>query len=253
MKVTLIDATGFSAENPSHYAAKLLIYTKNTRLVQGEESRAKVDAMSHEEIAEELKYIANTIRSSWEFIDYAFEIKGVTRAFTHQFVRTRTASYAQQSMRSVDMCGFEVDTPESVMRSGAQGESVWREAVNTIKGAYSVLTKLSGVPTEDARGLLPTNVKTNIIVKMNLRTLADLAGKRINPRAQGEYSSVVREMAREAMEVHPWILPFLSPERTATPSLDAILKESLGDDTPFSRPQVNEALKELDKLKSIWG
>ena len=47
----------------------------------------------------ELDYMSKTIPSSWEFVDYTFMIEDVTRALTHQLVRTRTASYAQQTMQ----------------------------------------------------------------------------------------------------------------------------------------------------------
>ena len=45
---------------------------------------------------------------------YTFEIKGVSRALTHQLVRHRMASYAQQSQRYVNKVAFEYITPESI-------------------------------------------------------------------------------------------------------------------------------------------
>src|SRR5690606_21060936 len=115
-KVTLISYTGHGHPDPL-YAARLLAYAKNTRLEQGEETRAKIEAMSEEELSKELEYIAGTIRSSWEFVDYTFEIKDVTRAFTHQLVRTRTASYAQQAQRVVDMGHFSAMKPETIINA----------------------------------------------------------------------------------------------------------------------------------------
>ena len=51
--------------------------------------------------------MANTIPSSWEFVDYTFLVTGVSRAYTHQQVRTRAASYAQQTMRVLNMGEFD--------------------------------------------------------------------------------------------------------------------------------------------------
>jgi len=113
MEVNLIDYTGMGHPD-CHRAARLLVYTKNTRLEQGEDTRAAIEALTKAELEDQLAYIANTIRSSWEFVDYTFEIIGVTRAFTHQFVRTRTASYAQQSQRAIDMSEFTTERPESI-------------------------------------------------------------------------------------------------------------------------------------------
>jgi hypothetical protein len=92
-------------------------------------TRASIDTWPQDRVLEELDYIAKTIRSSWEMVDYTFQITGVTRAFTHQFVRTRTGSYAQQSQRSVDMStGIEVLMPESVLAAGK--EPAWSRVVN---------------------------------------------------------------------------------------------------------------------------
>lgn len=251
MNVRLIDYTGINAADPADYAARLLIYAKNTRLTQGEETQAQIAKMSAEDVIKELDGISKTIRSSWEFVDYTFEIRGVTRAFTHQFVRTRTASYAQQAQRVVDMAGFEWLTPDTV-RADVNCIEAWDALMHQIDQCYQFL-HAHGIPAQDCRGVLPTNVLTNIIAKMNLRTFADLVGKRDNLRAQGEYHGVAIEMKAEVLRAHPWTLPFLNPERTATPSLDAILAEVMGAMSPVDQPRLNAALKELDALKGIWG
>lgn len=251
-KVTLISYTGHGHPDPL-YAAKLLAYTKNTRLEQGAETRSKIEAMSEEELTSDLNYISGTIRSSWEFVDYVFEIRDVTRAFTHQLVRTRTASYAQQAQRVVDMKDFGALKPETVMGvDEEESDSQWDELMTHISDVYKYYQS-KGVPHQDCRGVLPTNVYTNIIMKANLRTLADLLAKRKNLRAQGEYGWVAMEMEKCVLAVHPWAEPFLNPERTSTPALDALLKEALGADSPIDKPSVNLALKELDTLKAVWG
>lgn len=251
-KVTLISYTGHGHPDPL-YAARLLAYTKNTRLEQGEETRAKIEAMSEEELSKELEYIAGTIRSSWEFVDYTFEIKDVTRAFTHQLVRTRTASYAQQAQRVVDMGHFSAMKPETVISADEEdGFSRWDELMDHISSVYRYYQK-KGVPNQDCRGMLPTNVHTNIIMKANLRTMADLLAKRKNLRAQGEYGEVAAMMEAEILRVHPWTEPFLNPVRTRTPALDELLKDALGTASPIDRPKINAALKELDTLKGVWG
>lgn len=249
MQVDLIDFTGAGNPDP-WYAARKLVYAKSTRLEQGAETRAKVAAMAEEELLKELNYIAGTIRSSWEFVEYTFEIKGVTRAFTHQLVRTRHGTYAQQAQRVVDMGHFEALMPDTVIEAD-DGEA-WESLMSHIAHVYQHYAKM-GVPNQDCRGVVPTNVKTNIIAQFNLRTLADLVGKRENLRTQGEYADVVRQMKALALEVTPWVVPFLNPERNQTPALDALLKAALGDKSPIDAPEVNQALKELDTLKAVWG
>lgn len=247
--VALIDYTG-AGSSDSMYAARLLLYTKNTRLGQGPEQRKKFAEMDEQAIIDELDYVAKTIRSSWEFVDYTFEIQGVTRAFTHQLVRTRTASYAQEAQRVVNKTDFANLKPDTVI--AVDNGDHWDELMKHISDCYAWY-QAHGVPNQDCRGVLPTNVLTNIITKMNLRTLADIVGKRENLRAQGEYADVVRGMKREVLAVHPWVAPFLNPERTKTPELDEILRLALGDNSPIDKPRVNAALKELDALKGTWG
>jgi flavin-dependent thymidylate synthase len=249
MKVSLIDFTGYGC-NDMWRAARLLIYSKNTRLEQGEDTRNKVLRMNNDKLIEELHAISMTLRSSWEFVDFTFEVKDVTRAFTHQLVRTRTASYAQQAMRVVDMQGFKTLVPETVKERRLDDQ--WDLHMAHTDDLYTTMIQL-GVPSEDARGILPTNILTNILVKFNLRTFADLVGKRENLRAQGEYADVVREMKRLAIGEMPWLDMFLNPKRTHTPSLDAILKTMLDGRPPAQVPAVNNALKELDMLKGTWG
>jgi flavin-dependent thymidylate synthase len=254
MKVSLIDYTGAGSADP-WYAARLLAYTKNTRLGQGEATRASFAEMDEDDLKKELDYIAGTIRSSWEFVDYTFEIQAVTRAFTHQLVRTRTASYAQEAQRVVDMSDFKALKPDTVIEidtAHESGFSAWDRLMEMIAETYSYYSD-QGVPNQDCRGVLPTNVYTNIIVKMNLRTLADLLAKRKNLRAQGEYGSVAKEIERLVLDIHPWTKPFLDPERTRTPALDAILARLLGSASPIDKPELNAALKELDTLKATWG
>jgi flavin-dependent thymidylate synthase len=250
VKVYLIDYTGNGHFDPL-FAARLLAYTKNTRLEQSPSGLGKFMDMPETELNEELDYISKTLRSSWEFVDYTFQIVGVTRAFTHQLVRTRTASYAQQAQRVVNMGEFESLMPDTV-KGDEEKEAIWAGVMDMIAYGYQKLQS-EGVPNQDCRGLLPTNVLTNIITKMNLRTLADLIGKRKNLRAQGEYADVARAMERCVLEVHPWTKPFLDPDRLRTTHLDKLLKEALGDKSPIDKPEINAALKELDGLKGTWG
>jgi len=249
MKVTLIDYTGCGSIDP-WYAARLLIYAKNTRVEQGIKHRVKTAMMEAHEIIDELNKIANTIRSSWEFVTFTFEILDVTRAFTHQLVRTRHGSYAQQAQRVVDMRAFGSLLPQTV--KDKELEADWLAHMSDVSDFYADMID-AGIPAQDARGVLPTNIYTNILAQFNLRTFAELCGKRDNLRAQGEYADVVRAMKAEAYNRMPWLAPFLEPERTKTPVLEAILKKILDGKSPVDVPQVNDALKELDKLKGTWG
>jgi thymidylate synthase (FAD) len=220
MKVTLISYT--------QDAEDLLIFTKRTRLKMSPDGLETVRAMSQEEKMAELDYMANTIPSSWEFVDYTFMVEGVSRAYTHQQVRTRAASYAQQSMRITDMSGFDFVMPERLKNTYA-GEVVERHNLET-KGVYEDLIEMA-VPAEDARSILPTNIATNIVVKMNLRTFSELVKSRTGGRTQGEYQAVVSAMADEVLRVHPWAEKFFFKDgRDYFAEIEAFAEEQFGGD-----------------------
>jgi flavin-dependent thymidylate synthase len=209
MTVTLIDYTQSAVEK--------LIYTKNTRVTLGKDTRDKVVNMTDKEKEHELAYIAKTVPSSWEFVTYTFEILGVTRAFTHQLVRTRTGSYAQQAMRVNKMSQFDYLTGPTI-EANPYLESLYDECMERIQGCYNLLID-GGAAVQDARGVLPTNILTNIIAQFNLRALSDLVRKRWTARVQDEYRSVVVAMVEQVLIVHPWAEQFLIPNKVA------ILKE----------------------------
>jgi flavin-dependent thymidylate synthase len=154
----------------------------------------------------------DTIKSSWEMVDYVFQIEGVTRVFTHQLVRTRTGSYAQQAMRVVDARDFPIQKPHSV---SLDNELHWDRAVEAIRSAYTYMVE-NDVPAQDARGILPNNVQTKIFAKINLRTLQEMAKLLLCTRTQGEYQDVFREMRRLVVEAHPWAEEFIEVHCAAT-------------------------------------
>jgi thymidylate synthase ThyX len=91
-----------------------------------------------------------------------------------------------------------------------------------INKSYQILRR-KGVAAEDARGVLPTNIYTNIVAKFSLRTLHEMAKSRLSPRAQGEYQEVFKLMVKAVVEVHPWAEPFLTPTEWAAPSMSKAL------------------------------
>lgn len=183
-------------------ALALLLRTKNTRLKFDSDPALWSELQRQEQLA----YMRDTIRSSWEFVDYTFRITGVTRAFTHELVRTRTGSYAQESQRTIDASGNGFLNP---YRQGADtplAAPYCEEFDATCNAAFESYTALlaNGAQAQDARGVLPTATLTSIIAKFNLRTLHETAKVRLCVRAAGEYQRVFREMRSRVIEVHPW-------------------------------------------------
>lgn len=202
MKVEIIDYT--------RNAVDKLIYTKETRLTLGQDTRERIAKMSEAEKMEKLRYMAGTIPSSWEFVHYTFEITGVSRAFAEQFKRTRTGSYAQQTLRMLEVGDFEYETGPTV-EEGVIRTNIYQRTMAVINDAYKSMIGL-GAKAEDARGVLPLNIHTNLIAEFNLRTLSEMVKKRSGQRTQGEYRKVLDAMKAEVYRVHPWAIWFLEPD-----------------------------------------
>lgn len=138
------------------------------------------------------------LKAPLEFVDLHFFIEGVTRAFTHQMVRQRTAVYAQESLRFAVKGDLvkETDYPPSLRDQSRQWErKSWTVALDNIEDTYTDLIQ-SGIPAEDARGLLPHATKTRLHYKTNLRNLLDHAGNRLCTQAQFEWREVFTGIVR---------------------------------------------------------
>jgi flavin-dependent thymidylate synthase len=199
MKVELIESTP--------HALELLLLTKGTRL-QHDSSLEKIRAWPEERKLAELAYMKDTIKSSWEFVNFTFRISGVSRAFTHQFVRTRTGRYAQESMRTVDARGNGWLVPEGIAAYAGETQDAYNGAMEEGFDNYAALID-RGVPQQDARNVLPTGALTSIIAQFSLRTLHEMATTRLCVRTQGEYQSVFRAMKAAVVEALPWAEPFI--------------------------------------------
>lgn len=191
-------------------ALTILLETKGTRLAHSEDPAT----WSEEKRQEHLDYMRDTIKSSWEFVTYIFKITTVTRAFTHQIVRTRTGSYAQQAMRVVDAREHPILLPPSI-EANAEWLAEWQKVEQALMAGYSKLVDM-GAPMQDARGLLPTNITTSITAQFNLRSLHEMAKLRLCTRTQGEYQDVFRRMREEVLKIHPWAAEFIEVHCVST-------------------------------------
>lgn len=126
------------------------------------------------------------LRTPLEAIDFHFMVEGLTRASWDQMVRQRTATFAGESLRFA-VKGDLVDVVRKgpMVRTPAQ-RATWDDTVRQISEAYHALIS-SGVPQEDARGLMPLNILTRGHWKSNLRNLEAEIGKRLCTQAQFEW------------------------------------------------------------------
>lgn len=223
MNLSIIDYTGKATPDPKYYAARLLAFTKATRLDMTPGLVEAINDWPVEQLEDELQYMASTIPSSWEFVNVTFLIQGVSRAAAQQITRTRTASFAMQSQRVVDMRSVEFVNPfpgsEFTLRNLFEGSCLHALA------RYTSLIN-NGASKQDARGVLPAATECNLVAQYNLRSLVDLIRARSSLRTQGEFAELVVLMKEAVLNIWPWAGSFFeSPNDKAIEMLEAAAKE----------------------------
>ena len=150
--------------------------------------------------------------SPLEQVHFEFGISGVSRAFSHQFVRHRVGiSFEQQSQRYVTYKdgAFPYTVPKTVETAGLAPDM---EALFEQAGDLYERLVQAGVPAEDARFLLPNATNTNFKITLNFASLLHMSDLRLCTRAQWEFRRVVALMRAEVMRVAPELGRFLQPK-----------------------------------------
>jgi len=149
----------------------------------------------------------------FEFANFVFDFVDVTRSFTHQIVRTRTASFVQESMRFSAKVGeqFKYSVPDSVRDIPNQGgTALYLGIMENIQRCYENLIDI-GIPVENARGVLPTNILTSIIMGIDYRNLVQMCESRLCHQTQKEHREAMLIVKDLVMGVEPLMGNYLQP------------------------------------------
>jgi len=134
-----------------------------------------------------------------EHATFTFEITDVSRALSHQLVRHRIASFAQQSQRHVKLRdGHDWYVAPPTATPG------FHMAIEVARQAYLQAID-NGMPLEDARYLLPNATKTSLVMTMNARSLHNFFALRCCNRAQWEIREMANKMLHHCKRVAPVI------------------------------------------------
>ena len=122
------------------------------------------------------KMVASLIKSGHEAMleHVSVTVKFVVdRGISHELVRHRLASFAQESTRycnySKDDFGSEITfiIPEYLDYKSA-GWNTWKETMKTCEDSYFKLLDI-GLTPQEARAVLPNSLKTEVVMTANLR------------------------------------------------------------------------------------
>ena len=122
------------------------------------------------------KFVAGLIKSGHEAMleHVSITVKFVTdRGISHEIVRHRLASYAQESTRycnySQDKFGHELTfiIPD-FLEYGSEGFKLWKDEMKQVEKTYFAMLEAGHTPQE-ARSVLPNSLKTELVMTANLR------------------------------------------------------------------------------------
>ena len=150
--------------------------------------------------------------SPLEHVWFEFAIAGVSRAFSHQFVRHHIGiSFEQQSQRYVAFKKgeFPYTVPDTVKRAGF-GEKM-EDAFDRLGDLYQEMLD-AGIPAEDARFLIPNAANTNFKIVVNFLELLHICDLRLCTRAQWEFRQVASQMRAEINRKFPELARYIQPK-----------------------------------------
>ena len=136
-------------------------------------------------------------------------VKFVTnRGVTHELVRHRLCSFAQESTRYVNYGGEDIefirpvwaDLVDGTHRTKActdqLGFNLWLAAMDRAEAYYKTLLTFQWRP-EQAREVLPNSLKTEIVVQANVREWRHIFKLRTAPQAHPQMRELMRPLLAE--------------------------------------------------------
>ncbi len=148
-----------------------------------------------------------------EFVSLVWIFKNVSRAFQQQLTRHRIGfSYSIQSLRVVNVGSFAAEG-RYTLPSTVKNKNYFHVMMLDIQNSYLRLTEgdrfaplskfLLPESVEDARGILPLNIHSPIMMCCTYRSLVGMLRQRLCVSAQEEWSLVANSMRKEIEKIHP--------------------------------------------------
>lgn len=209
INVRLLDHT--SDPTRSLYVAYRTAYSALTP--QQIVDRIEKDKITRDQMSEfNAKRLETGHASPLEQVWFEFGIAGVSRAFSHQFVRHHIGiSFEQQSQRYVAFKKgeFPYTIPETVKKHGMADKM--EEAFDRLGELYQEMLD-AGVPAEDARFLIPNAANTNFKIVVNFLELLHICDLRLCTRAQWEFRQVASQMRLQINRKFPELAQYIQPK-----------------------------------------
>lgn len=135
------------------------------------------------------------------FAHATFHISGISRACSHQFVRSKHLDFLQRSQRYCDETKSDIVVPDAI----SSNETALADFNFVIAHSFDVYRQMleQGIKKEDARMVLPTCSETELIVVGNFQAWIDFINLRNNKESQWEIRAVAQEIKQQLAEIAP--------------------------------------------------
>ena len=145
--------------------------------------------------------IKNKHEAMIEFFDITVKFTH-NRGFTHEMVRHRLCSFAQESSRYCNYAEDKFGNEITVIRpywldEKPELEEQWEDACSLMEDAYLWFINEKDLQPQAARGILPNDLKTEINVKANLREWRTIFKLRTAPSAHPDMRRVMIPLLEE--------------------------------------------------------
>lgn len=155
-------------------------------------------------------FCKNIVKSGHEAVleHYSITVRFICdRGISHEIVRHRLASYCQESTRycnySKDKFGGEITVirPEHFV-PGSDSYEKWKESCMEAEHAYFCLLR-DGKTPQEARSVLPSSLKTELIMTANLREWRHFFRLRCSASAHPQIRQIAIPLLKEFKEEIP--------------------------------------------------
>ncbi len=190
MQVTLVDYTENPEEKIGRFAA--ICYDSNTD---------KEACLRRARSCVNRGHLA-TLRFAYA----TFHIEGISRACSHQLVRSKHLDYLQESQRYVEFTEDSFVVPTRNLEASTEFNNFYKKAFKLYKALLN-----NGVKKEDARYVLPNGSATSLYVTGNFQAWKDFIALRSGKEVQLEIRNVAQEIERQLSLIAPNIFELGEP------------------------------------------
>src|SRR5262252_8315162 len=195
---------------PERYVARVLSRAMNAT------TGHDVTGVSDDSIVDDPEWrdiLRGGLQAVMEAFVIVFEVSGVSRACTHQLVRSRRAGFHQQSQRATSYTtpggtGPNVRVPESVwqmMDVDSDLGYAYQRSLYWARRAYRLALD-NDISYQDARYILPEGTENYIMCEYTLREFLAVYSYRACSMFNWEIVHVVRQMGELLKTQSPWLI-----------------------------------------------